>query len=201
MDSKLTTPNIKSTIPDTKPLLHFLFELGQLRRVRHEGWKLLGIEHPETVAEHSLRAAQIGFILAKLEEYENPSEVCTLLVFHDIEECRVGDIHKVANRYITADREKVLQEQTEKMGELGKEIRRLWKLSEFRETTAGIIAKDADCVEQAITAKEYLEKGYPFAQDWINNTQKLVQTKSAKSLLASLHDVHSNDWWQGLKKL
>ncbi len=88
---------------NTQNLINFIFELGQLKRIHHEGWKLAGVDTPDTVAEHALRAAQIGFILAKMEGYENPYEVCTMLVFHDIGEARVGDIHKVANRYVTVD--------------------------------------------------------------------------------------------------
>ncbi|MBI2148647.1 HD domain-containing protein [Candidatus Woesearchaeota archaeon] len=186
---------------EDKDILNFIFELGQLRRVDHEGFKLIGVEHPETVAEHTLRAAQIGFILAKIENYNNPYEVCTMVVFHDIGECRIGDIHKVANRYVKADEELAVKEQLAKLGDLGSNIFSLWKQIENKGTVAGIIAKDADLLEQAVTAKEYLEKGYEFAQDWINNVNKRLKTKSAQKLILSLKEIHSNDWWQGLKKI
>ncbi|MDG6219294.1 MAG: HD domain-containing protein, partial [Candidatus Thermoplasmatota archaeon] len=78
----------------------FFYELGMLRRVQREGWKLLGVIQPESVAEHSLRAAQIAYVLAILEHHPSPETVCSILVFHDIGECRIGDIQKVANRYI-----------------------------------------------------------------------------------------------------
>ncbi|HEC89736.1 MAG TPA: HD domain-containing protein, partial [Thermoplasmatales archaeon] len=78
---------------DDKSIAQFLFELGVLRRIQREGWKLIGVKTPETVAEHSLRAAQIGYILAKLEGYPHPEIVSTMLIFHDIGECRIGDIH------------------------------------------------------------------------------------------------------------
>jgi putative hydrolase of HD superfamily len=186
---------------ENKDILNFIFELGQLRRIDHEGWKLIGINHPETVAEHSLRAAQIGFILAKLEKCENPLEVPTILIFHDLGECRIGDIHRVANRYVKAKEETAVKEQTGKLNEIGKEILDLWKQAEYRNTKAGIIAKDADMLEQAVTGKEYLEKGFNYAQDWINNISKGIKTESAKKLLEELKTSDSNLWWQGLKKL
>jgi len=77
-------------------ILHFLFEIGHLRHIKHEGWKLAGVTAPDSVAEYALRAAQIGSVLAKMEGYENPYEVCTMVVFHDNGETRVGDIHKVS---------------------------------------------------------------------------------------------------------
>lgn len=107
-------------------ITNFIFEMAQLRRIKHEGWRVIGIEHPESVADHSLRAAQISFILAKLEKYENPHEVCSMLVFHDIGECRIGDLHKIAIRYAQADEERAVREQTQPLEETGKEILRLW---------------------------------------------------------------------------
>jgi len=186
---------------NNKDILKFIFELGQLRRVKHEGIKMAGVENPESVADHSLRAAQISFILAKLENYQNPHEVCVINVFHDIEECRIGDFHAVARRYIKANREKAVEEQTEKLNDIGKDIQNLWHQMEKKNTTAGIIAKDADELEQAVTAKEYIEKGYHYAQNWIDNVSRILKTKSARQLLETLKKTNSNEWWQGLKKL
>ncbi|MFA5185715.1 MAG: HD domain-containing protein [Patescibacteria group bacterium] len=186
---------------DTKNIIKFIFELGQQRRVSHEGWKLLGIKHPDNVAEHSLRAAQIGYVLAVMEKYPNPEEVCSMLVFHDMAECRVGDLHKVAARYVEADELRAAEDQTRELGEFGEKILDLWKQVEEKTTTAGRIAKDADYVESAVSGKEYLEQGHAFAQDWINNVSNAVKTESAKKLVAELQQTDSNEWWQGLKKL
>ncbi len=186
---------------DTKNIIKFIFELGQQRRVSHEGWKLLGIKHPDNVAEHSLRAAQIGYVLAVMEKYPNPEEVCSMLVFHDMAECRVGDLHKVAARYVEADELRAAEDQTRELGEFGEKILDLWKQVEEKTTTAGRIAKDADYLESAVSGKEYLEQGHAFAQDWINNVANAVKTESAKKLVAELQQTGSNEWWRGLKKL
>lgn len=180
---------------------NFIFELGQLRRVKHEGWRLAGVEYPESVAEHSLRAAQIAYILANLEGHPNPFEICTMLVFHDIAEARLGDIHKVANRYIEAQERKALVDQLTPLGEMGLSILSLWDQVESASTDAGCIARDADKLEQAVTAREYLEQGHPAAQEWINNVKLLLCTESAKNLLSELEHCNSTDWWKGLKEL
>jgi len=186
---------------NNKNVLDFFFELGQLKRVRHEGWRFIGVDEPKSVAEHGLRAAQIAFVLAKMEKYNKPEEACAMAVFHDMAETRIGDITKIGNRYLKKDEERAVREQVEKLGETGKEILELWKQAEYKSTKAGVIAKDADLLEQAVSAKEYMEKGYKFAEDWINNiSEKLIQTKSAKKLLKDLRKANSNNWWQGLKK-
>lgn len=184
-----------------KNLLNFFFELGHMRRIKHEGWRLAGVQDPESVADHSLRAAQIGYFLAKMEKCESLHEVVTMLVFHDCGECRVGDIHKVANRYIQADEEGAVKDQMISLDGNGDELLEFWREFENKSSLIGIIAKDADYLEQAITAKEYIVLGHDCAEDWITNIGKSLQTESAKLLFKSLNEVNPNDWWQGLKKL
>lgn len=185
-----------------KEFWNWVFELGQLKRINHEGWKLLGIKYPESVAEHNLRAAQIAFFLAKMENYSNPFEVCTLVIFHELEECRIGDIQKVARRYLKGFyEENAVKEQLEKLGEIGGEILSLWKKTKESNSKAALIAKDADLLEMAATAKELMEKGYVYAKDWIRNISLKIKTKSGKKLIKKLKKANSNEWWQGIKKI
>jgi len=187
---------------ESKRFWDFVFELGQLRRIKHEGWRLIGVEHPESVADHSLRVAQIAFVLAHLEGDADPFETAVIGLFHDIGECRIGDVHRVASRYVTRDEARAVQEQTERLDDdIGQKIFGLWKQAEERSTKAGTIAKDADYLEQAAMAKEFIEKGHAHAQGWVNNIAVALRTESAKKMLAEIVNSNSNDWWQGLKKL
>ena len=111
---------------DSKAILDFAFELGQLRRIKHEGWRTVGVEFPESVAEHSFRAAQIGYLLACMENYENPHEVSTLVLFHDIAEARTGDFHRVAKRYVSVNEQLAVDQQTNPLGSIGKDLQRYW---------------------------------------------------------------------------
>lgn len=185
--------------PKLNQILNFICELGMLKRIKHEGWRVAGVEQPESVADHSLRASQIAFILAKMEKFKNPYKVASMIIFHDIGECRIGDLHKIATRYVNANELQAVADQTNDLEDIGAEIFKLWEETENRQTKAGKIAKDADLLEQAITAKEYLEKGYNFTQKWIDAIKQNLQTKSAQILCAELQNANSNDWWQGLK--
>jgi putative hydrolases of HD superfamily len=180
---------------------NFFYELGMLRRIQREGWKLLGVNQPESVAEHSLRAAQIAYVLAILEQHPSPETICSMLVFHDIGECRIGDVQKVANRYVTADERGAVSEQLEPLDKIGNRILMLWDQIELLDTTAGIIAKDADLLELAITAAEYRKQGFIAAEDWLNKTERRLQTISAKKLFTSIIQTDPMHWWDGLKKL
>jgi len=182
-------------------IIKFLFEQGQLKILKNSGFRLLGIENPATIGSHALRAAQIGYVLAHLENYPNPEEISTMLVFHEIGESRIGDINRVEGRYLEKKEEQAVREQTQPLGKIGEEIFKLWEKAEDDTSTAGQIAKDADMLEHSLTAKEYIERGYKHAQNWIDNTAKGLKTESAKKLIEQLQQTDSDSWWQGLKKV
>ncbi|HDR53136.1 MAG TPA: HD domain-containing protein [archaeon] len=184
-----------------KPTLNFFFEMAMLKRIKHEGWRVVGVETPDSVAEHALRAAQIAYFLACEEGHPEPEKASLMLVFHDMAEARVGDMHKIAKRYVMADELAAVRDQTDPLGEPGRRIRKLWEEFEARETSLAKIAKDADLLEQALAAKEYMERGYKFADDFINNIKKILNTKTALRWMKQITRMNSNDWWQGLKKL
>lgn len=185
---------------DEKEIWNFIFEMAQLKRIWRSGWRLYGVECPESVADHSLRAAQIGYLLAKLEGFVRPEEVCTILVFHELAETRIGDVDKLANGYASYDELKAAKDQTVPLGDMGQEIfEMVAKITEVS-GEAGKIAKDADYLELLATAKELMERGYR-TEDMFVSVLPRLKTDSAKRLASALKEQTSTDWWQGLKKL
>lgn len=180
-------------------LVNFFFELGQLKRVKRSGWWLLGINNPESVAEHSFRAAAIGYFLAKLEKADE-NKITLMCLFNDLHETRINDLHKVGHKYINFKQAetKVHKEQTKK---LDKNIFSLHLEFQEQKTKESIIARDADLLENALQAKEYIDQGYKNAQNWIENIKKIIKTNSAKSILKSIEITSSNNWWNDLKKI
>lgn len=187
-----------------KNILNFLFEIGTLRNVARTGWSLaqIPLTNTENVAEHSLRVAQIAYILAKMEDYKNPYEVVTMAIFHDSHETRVYDPNKVMRRYVQISEVKAAEEQYKWLADINidNKLENMWSQVNDKSTEAGIIVKDADYLECAISAVEYKELGYN-TNDWINNVGKALKTTSAKKLFAELKNVKPTNWWKGLKKL
>jgi len=189
---------------DIKKAVNFIFELNQLKRVRHAGFQLTGVKDPDSIAEHAWRAAQIGYILAVMEGAANPDRVATMVLIHDNGEARIGDQHKLAARYFNTDQaeDRAFSEQLENLEDkISVDWKKCFAEFENRNTKEGIIAKDADWLEQAFQAKEYVDLGYQSAVDLINNVEKALETESAKKLLREMKNVKFSDWWQGLKKM
>jgi putative hydrolases of HD superfamily len=188
---------------EIKKIVNFIFELGQLKKQARTGWWLAGVKDPSSVAEHALRAAQIGYILA-MTEGVNPESVASILIMHDNVEARTGDQNKVTARYIDASKseQQALNEQSENLGEeISEKLKQYFNEFEKRNTKEGIIARDADWLEAAFQAKEYVDLGYSSAQNWIDNVEKAIETESAKKLLAAMKETKFTDWWKDLKKM
>lgn len=189
---------------DIKKVVKFIFELNQLKRQPHTGWWLAGVRNPDSVAEHAMRAAQIGYILAVMEGDTNPEKVAAIVMMHDNGETRIGDQNKVSARYYSnkEPEKKAIEEQLDNLGE---EIKKKWLgyFSEYesRDTKEGILAKDADWLEQAFEAKELVDNGYSAAQNWIDNIAKAIESDSAKKIIIAMRETHFTEWWRGLKKM
>ena len=186
------------SMKDFSSMINYLFEAGELKRIKRSGWWTAKIKDPESVAEHSFRCAIVAFFLAKMEGAD-PHKLCSAAVFHDMHETRILDLHKVAARYL--DQEKAaLQAEKDQLAalpqDIAAEIHSFYALSEKEKT----ILKDADLLECALQAREYMEIGYADAEDWLINIEKRLKTSSARQLLAQAKSMHSRDWWRGLKK-
>ena len=182
----------------------YIFEAGMLKHVKRSGWWACKIKDPESVAEHSFRAAIVAFIIAKLEgeSDEFANKLAAAAVFHDMHETRILDLNKVVVRYIDkqeAISKKVEEEQIKLLSTDAQSALKnlIFNLNEREKT----ILKDADLLEVAIQAKEYLEIGYKDCEGWISNVEKRLKTKSAKSLLQQIKKMDSKEWYVELKKL
>jgi len=178
-----------------KHFLNFIFEMGQLRFKPRTGWQLFGIKQPENVSEHTLRAAQLGFIIARLETHSDPYHIAVILMFHDMAETRTGDLDNLAKRYVHRNELKAVQEQTQQLGEIGKEIVKLWEDAHHLDTKTGIIVRDADLLECIYTATEYQKQGIVGMEEFISTTYPFLKTETAKKMASHLKRQNPQEWW------
>ncbi|MGH3694765.1 MAG: HD domain-containing protein [Pseudonocardiaceae bacterium] len=161
----------------------FAFELGVLKRMRRTGWWHLGVRDPESVAEHSLRVAQLASIIAAIEGAE-PGRAALLAIWHDSPETRTGDIPHTAGPYlderspevITADQTAALPDTARKT------VQESVIEYEAQQTAEARCAKDADKLECLIQAIEYQNAGYAKAQGWIESSRADLHTDAARRI-------------------
>ncbi len=179
----------------------FLYEIGQLKRVKRSGWWIAGVNDPESVAEHSFRTAAIAYLLAHLEGADTGKAVLMAL-FHDLPEARTNDAHRIVRRYADwkdVDK-KAITEQSKRLPDgVGAQIIDLFNEFEKEDSHEAKVVRDADLLECIVQAREYQTLGYNDVADWIFNARGALKTGSAKKIAAECLKTEPKEWWQGLK--
>lgn len=164
-----------------------------LKRTPRSGFQFLGTG-AETVAEHSLRCAIIGYVLGRMSGNLSMERVVLMCLFHDLVEARTGDLNYVNKKYVTADEEAAVRDMT--MGlPFGDEIRTLTDEFNRRETAEALAAYDADQIEMILQLKELGDLGNRYSGDWISAAVKRLRTEDGKRLARSILNTDFASWW------
>ncbi|NYZ74025.1 HD domain-containing protein [Candidatus Micrarchaeota archaeon] len=184
-------------------IVDYIFEAGMLKRVARSGWWAEKVKYPESVAEHSFRTAIVAFALAKMEGMDDDGarRLCTAAVFHDMHEARLGDMHKITARYMPMTKELERKVESDQIRNVPKQLQSAIADALALSEKELVVLKDADYLECAFQAKEYVDIGHKGAESWIKSIESRLKTVSAKKLLAAMKKKDSNDWWKGLKKI
>lgn len=176
-------------------LVKYLFELGQLKRVRRSGWWLAGIRDAESVAEHSFRAAAIGYLLAE-REGADAAKVLAIVLFHDAAEARLNDLHRLGKRYVDWDeaQDRAAAEQEARLPRrLQAKLTSLRSEAKALRTREAQLAHDADRLECLFQACEYAAIGYP-VEEWIESSVAALLTSAARKLAAEARRTKPASW-------
>ncbi|SDL79471.1 putative hydrolases of HD superfamily [Glycomyces sambucus] len=175
----------------------YLLEAGLLKRARRSGWWLAGIRDPESIAEHSWRAALTGMVLASLEGAD-PARTAMLCILHDTPETRIGDIPKIGHHYLDAtDPETIVADQTAECPDpVAGTIRDAIAEFEAGETAEAQCAKDADKLECLIQAVEYRHQGVATVGRWIDSSLAALKTDTARELAQEVLEANPLAWEQ-----
>lgn len=177
------------------PLTGFVYEMGLLKRYKRTGWLIAGVSDPESIADHSFRAAALASIVAALEG-ANAERAALLSLFHDSQESRLTDIPYLAKAYVKrAPNEQVTAEQTRGLPPPVADLIS-GSVAEYEDKTTleARCARDADKLECLVQAVEYREQGNQNIQPWIDSSLAALQTASAKKLAEEVLRSRSLDW-------
>lgn len=180
---------------DMAGLAGLLYELGLLKRYKRTGWLVAGVGSPESVADHSFRAAVIASVIAKLEGGD-PPRAAFMSLFHDTQETRITDIPYIGKRYLEAvPNPQVTTDQVRDVPEpVARMIQDAVDEYEDRTTLEAVCARDADKLECLIQAVEYREQGHQNVQPWIDSSLAALTTATAKRLADEVLGTGSLEW-------
>ncbi len=176
-----------------KRIADLLFEAAMLKRTPRTGYRFLGTGE-ESVAEHLFSTAFIGYCLAHLEGEVDAFKVVKMCLFHDLPEARTGDHNYVYKKYVRVDEERATQDLTAGLP-FADEIKGL--IAEFNEqkTPEALLSHDADQLALLLQLKEHKDLGSRYADEWLRNNAKRLQTDAAKNLSEAILQTDLSAWW------
>ncbi|MGW4370316.1 HD domain-containing protein [Nocardia takedensis] len=182
-------------------VIRFAHEAGRLKTLPRTGWQIAGIAHPESVADHSYRVGILAYVIAVLEGLPDPDRAATLGLFHDLPECRLGDIPAVGRAYITAaDPGRVVADQTVALpAPLADGIQAIIDEHESAKrpdaTPAARCSRDADKLDCLLQAREYETTGNRRTDVFVRTMLDALTTPTAKALGQAALEVDPAEWW------
>ena len=176
-----------------KRAIEFLFEVGMLKKTPRTGYQFLG-SGGESVADHSFRAAVIGYVLASHEPDADRNKVILMCLFHDFPEARTGDHNYVNKKYVKMDEKKAVRDQVQGLS-FGDEIMSLFREFNAGNTLEARLSRDADQLDLILELKEQLDLGNPRSNDWLSFAVKRLSTHIAKEMAEKILTTDSTDWW------
>ena len=183
--------NDKST--DFGKIVNFLFEVEMLSNVPRSGYSVLG-GVKQSVAEHSFNIAMIAYAISQINSNIDAFRLLKMCLLHDLAEARTGDQHYINKKYVQADENQVIIDQSTNLAD-GADYIQLMK--EFNEnmTFEAQLAHDADQLELLLVLKRATDIGHLDAQKWAYYANKRIKTDIGKKLAEMIEKTRSDDWW------
>ncbi|MBS3817561.1 MAG: HD domain-containing protein [Candidatus Thermoplasmatota archaeon] len=171
-----------------KDYLELFERIGRLKSTDREGWKRVGIEDVESVADHSFRSAFIGLVLGERSGLDT-DKIVKMLLLHDLAEVETGDItpHEGISKKEKRALEKGALEDLFDPIEEKEGLIELWDEFETGQSMEAKVARDIDTLEMILQAVEYQEE-YPEKDlsEFIEEKEKGFETSQIENLVENL---------------
>ena len=166
--------------------IKFFIDVGKLKRLPRKGWVINQIKNPESIADHTFRAAMMAWVLGEKKKL-NREKILKMILVHDLWKIKAGDITpydpvlpkskkelvklmRTWPRHSKEEKQKIAREKYKKEWDslvkvtedlppkLKKEIRSLWL--EFKKglTKEARFAYQVDKMENLLQALEYWKR-------------------------------------------
>lgn len=191
----MDTDGTRQPSAEARGTASFAFELGVLKRMRRAGWWHAGVRDPESVAEHSLRVAQLAAMIAG-PEGADPARASFLALWHDVQETRTGGIPHTAKPYLSgADTMAITKDQVAALpSSAAAPIMEAVAEYEAQDSAEARCARDADKLECLVQAVEYRSAGNQGTEQWITSSRAALRTRTAQVIAEAALIVSPLGW-------
>jgi len=166
-------------------LVEFFKRSGQLKKVSRSGWIRVGIESPESVADHTFRTTLLCMIFSSLEGLDE-LKMLQMALIHDLPEVIVGDL--TPSEKAKADKNSEEDAMKSLLTFLPKEVRgkylKVWHEYTNNETVEARAVRQLEKLEMALQAREYEDTGVAkeSLETFIKSAEESISSSAIRAL-------------------
>ena len=172
-------------------LFDFFYLVSELKRVPRKGWiRKVGIEHPESVADHSYATAIMAMVFSDSQKLDT-EKILKMSLLHDLAESITGDfmpeeISKENKKVAEGD---AMKEIFSKLPDnLAVQYDKVWQEYIQANTKESILLHEIDKLEMAIQAVKYSSEGFSNEKLglFVDSAKKEIKSKELLDILNTL---------------
>ena len=172
-------------------LFDFFYTIFELKKVSRKGWKeKVGIEKPESVADHTYGTAIIAMILSDIKNLDT-EKMIKMALLHDLAESIIGDF---TPNEISKENKKIIENETMEniLNKLpvnvSEQYSTIWKEFQESETDEAVLLHDIDRLEMAIQAAKYSAEGHPKEKlnEFVESARNEIKSKDLLEILDTI---------------
>jgi putative hydrolase of HD superfamily len=169
----------------------FFEKVLELKNIPRQGWKeKLGIDNPESVADHSYSTATISMILSDMKGLDS-EKIIRMALLHDLAESIIGDItpdHITKNEKITKENYAIKQILKNLPNGITESYFEIWNDYQKKLSKEAILLHEIDKLEMAFQAKFYQKKGISKEKlkTFLDTAKIEIKDKNLRDILSNI---------------
>jgi 5'-deoxynucleotidase YfbR-like HD superfamily hydrolase len=168
-------------------LLDFIWKVGCLKKIRRTGWVEVGIDKPESVADHSYRCAILAMLFGDLKRLDT-ERIIRMALLHDLHESVTGDLtpRQKSNQsnHVIIEMEAAESIFSDLPEVLRKKYAEIFEEYQSQLSPEAKLLKEVDKLEMGLQAMEYHRNGHDFSV-----LSRFVETASSYIQDADLREI------------
>ena len=172
-------------------LFDFFYLVSELKKIPRKGWSSkVGIEHPESVADHSYGTAVMAMVFSDSHNLDT-EKILKMALLHDLAESITGDFMP---EEISKENKKIAEDDAMKEifsklpSNLAEQYNKIWQEYIQTNTKESILVHEIDKLEMGIQAVKYSSEGFPTKKLslFIDSAKKEIKSKELLDILDTL---------------
>lgn len=172
-------------------LFDFFYLVSELKKVPRSGWKSkVGIEHPESVADHSYGTAIMAMVFSDTYNLDT-GKILKMALLHDLAESITGDFmpDEISKENKRSAENEAMREILAKLPEnIASKYQNIWDEYTQTNTKESVLLHEVDKLEMAIQAVKYSSEGFSNEKLglFIESAKKEIKSKELLDILDTL---------------